>query len=70
LIKKARFFRPNKQKGKIMSIDRKTSNNNVRIVTTKKGTYVIWYDETFGVQRRLNLSKTHHGRYLGRGRGR
>ena len=51
-----------------MAIDKKTSNNHVRIVVTKKGTYLIWYDETFRAQRRLNLSRAHgNGRYLGTG---
>ena len=53
-----------------MSTDKKgLTNVTTRFVTTKKGTYVIWYDETFGVQRRLNLSRMHRGRYLGTGHG-
>ena len=50
-----------------MAIDKKISNSHVRIVTTKTGTHIIWYDETFCAQRRLNLSKTQHGKYLGTG---
>lgn len=50
-----------------MGIDKNTSNSGVRVVTTKKGTYIIWYDSTFRVVRRLNLSKSHHGKYLGTG---
>lgn len=43
-------------------------NNNVRVITTKKGTYIIWYDETFRAVRHLNLSRAHgNGRYLGTG---
>lgn len=54
-----------------MAIDKKTSNSHVRIVTTKTGTHIIWYDETFCAQRRLNLSRLHKtGRYLGVGRQR
>ena len=45
------------------------TNFNTRFVTTKKGTCVIWYDKTFGVQRRLNLSRMPRGRYLGTGHG-
>ncbi len=55
-----------------MSTDKKgLTNVATRFVTTKKGTYLIWYDATFGRQRRVNLSRLHKtGRYLGVGRQR
>ena len=54
-----------------MSTDKKgLTNVATRFVTTKKGTYLIWYDVTFGRQRRVNLSKTTPNRYFGTGCGR
>ncbi|MBQ3785259.1 MAG: hypothetical protein II843_02605 [Alphaproteobacteria bacterium] len=52
-----------------MAIDKQTSNNHVRVVTTKTGTHIIWYDEKFRARRYLNLSRVYGtGRYLGTGR--
>ena len=49
-----------------MSTDKKgLTNVTTRFVTTKKGTYLIWYDVTFGRQRRVNLSKTDPRKYFG-----
>ena len=71
MIKKARFFRPDKQKGEVMENSNKTMTNfESRIVTTKKGTYLMWYDAAVGRQRRVNLSKTTPNRYFGTGCGR
>ena len=52
-----------------MSTNKKgLTNFTTRFVTTKKGTYLIWYDATFGRQRHVNLSRAHgNGRYLGTG---
>ena len=46
------------------------TNFESRIVTTKKGTYLMWYDAAVGRQRRVNLSKTTPNRYFGTGCGR
>lgn len=49
-----------------MSTDKKgLTNVTTRFVTTKKGTYLIWYDVTFGRQRRVNLSKMDPKQYFG-----
>ncbi len=49
-----------------MSTDKKgLTNVATRFVTTKKGTYLIWYDATFGRQRRVNLSKIGTKQYFG-----
>ena len=49
-----------------MSTDKKgLTNVTTRFVTTKKGTYLIWYDATFGRQRRVNLSKMGMNQYFG-----
>ena len=49
-----------------MSTDKKgLTNVTTRFVTTKKGTYLIWYDATFGRQRRVNLSKMDTRQYFG-----
>lgn len=48
-----------------MKTDKKT--NGIRVVVTKKGTYIIWHDDMYRAVRRLNLSKTQHGKYLGTG---
>ena len=52
-----------------MLIDKKMSNKGIRVIVTKKGTYVLWYDSTFNAQRHLNLSKMNNSKYFGTGRG-
>ena len=41
------------------------TNFTTRFVTKKTGTYLIWYDATFGRQRRVNLSKLDTRQYFG-----
>jgi hypothetical protein len=49
---------------------RKMSNSGIRVVVTKKGTYVFWYDSMFNAPRHLNISKEmNSNKYFGTGRG-
>lgn len=51
-----------------MKNDKKNVTNFVRRVVTKKtGTYLIWYDAAFGIQRHINLSKAGGRKYFGTG---
>ena len=62
----ARFSNSHTQEEKIMSKNKTNMTDfNTRFVTTKKGTYLIWYDVTFGRQRRVNLSKIGTKQYFG-----
>ena len=64
-MKKARFFDPETKRKNIMSNGKKVlKTGESRVITTKKGTYLLWNDSVFGGQRRVNLSKLNNAQYF------